>query len=431
MSRPAKLQVRLLPLAFAAAFACAGDSSEPDAEPGLSVAVEALAARAGDLPRVERVNGTVRAADQVEVRPELEARVVAVEVRSGDRVERGAVLVRLDDAALAEQLRQAEAAVRLAEAGGEAARAREAEAAARARRTRALAEQGLVSELDDETDAARLAAALAERVEAEARVEQARAAAAERRAALTRATVRSPVAGRVGRIDVRRGQLVDSGTLLAVVGGLDRLIVEFRLSESQLGRVEVGDRATIRAAGATIEGRVARISPFLAERSFSTVGEIDVAGGGFPPGTFVTVDLHAEGDAGQAVLVPAAALHEDADTASLGLWVVELGGRGPPGPELSRETYPVSRRPVGMLSEGGGLAAVSGLEPGEWVVVNGQHLLADATQNRASVRAADWDRILELQQLQREDVLAEFLAKQQRMTAAAGRAPRPGEPAER
>jgi hypothetical protein len=70
---------------------------------------------------------------------------------------------------------------------------------------------------------------------------------------------------------------------------------------------------------------------------------------------------------------------------------------------------------VKTIAEGAQIVGVGGVQPGEWVVVVGQHLLGRQQEGRsARARAIEWDRVLELQQLQREDLLRDFLERQQR-----------------
>jgi hypothetical protein len=72
---------------------------------------------------------------------------------------------------------------------------------------------------------------------------------------------------------------------------------------------------------------------------------------------------------------------------------------------------------------------VSGVQAGEWVVVVGQHLLSAQARTQAPVarvRAIAWERILELQGLQRQDLLRRFMEKQQRLAREAAPAARPG-----
>lgn len=335
-------------------------------------------------------------------------------VRSGEAVERGQALVHIEASGLREQAQQAEAALRLAEA-------ERAELTATVVRSRALAEQGLVSELLLETQEAQLEAA-------EARVDQARATLGERRVGVERAVVRAPVAGHVGRRDVEVGMLVDASTVLFVLGDLDDLLVEVPLTEAMLAQVRTGQRVEITspALETPIEGTLSRISPFLASESFSTTGEIDVdnRGGRLQPGMFVGVDIHY-GESETATLVPTSAVWQQPDSRVEGVFVVDLpADAAPPSGDAppSEQAYPVEFRPVDVVAEGSATIGVRDLEPGEWVVAVGQHLLARGETN-ARVRRTSWERILELQSLQREAVLQGFLERQQRLAAQRGTEP--------
>jgi HlyD family secretion protein len=403
--------------------AASGDEEQADLAP----AVEALPARRGTLPLEERLNGVVRADNQVAVRPEIEAPIVEVLVRNGEAVASGQPLVRLQNDTLREQLRQAEASVRLAEASARQARARVAEVDASARRIRELARQELVSALEAETQEARLTAARAGAAQAQAAVDEARATAEERRAALDRAVVRAPVAGRVGQRNAEVGMLAGADDVLFVLGDLRDLIVEVPLTEEMLQHVRTGQ--TVRISGPSLRGSplsatLSRISPFLEENSFSTVGEIDVDNSGkdgtdgrLHPGMFVTVDV-LYGQSAEATLVPASALWEDPRTGLRGVYVL----KGPPG-QTPGATTGVALRPVEVLAEGRGLAGVREIREGEWVVTVGQHLLAEDRAESARVRPTTWERVLQLQGLQREVLLQSFLDKQQRWARERGTEP--------
>jgi RND family efflux transporter MFP subunit len=349
-------------------------------------------------------------------------------VRSGDAVERGQPLVRLDDRTLRDQLRQAEANVRLAEASAKEARARVAELAAQVVRSRSLAAQELISDFDLETQEAQLLAGEAAAEQADARVEQSQAVVQERRTALERTVVRAPVSGRVGQRQAEVGMIADSGTVLFVIGDLDDLIVEVPLTEEMLGYLRVGQTVRIHSeklGGAPLTAALSRISPFLSSGSFSTVGEIDVrnTGGRLTPGMFVAVDA-MYGESEQATLVPTSAVWEDPRTGLRGVWVVmsmpvvalPTGDAG-----LPADVRPVELRQVEILAEGRFSVGVRGVEPDDWVVTVGQHLLRP--DEGARVRAVTWDQVLELQALQREDLLHRFLEKQQEVARETGAAP--------
>lgn len=435
----------MLLLAFLAGSlaGCGGEDTAPPED--LAPAVEALPARHGTLPLEERLNGVVKADNQIAVQAEIEAPVLEVLVRNGEAVRRGQPLVRLNGDTLRDQLRQAEASVRLAAAAAAGARARVAEVEAQVVRTRALAREELVSDLELETREAQLAAARASAAEEAARVEQARATVQERRTALDRTVIRAPVDGRVGQRNAEVGMLAGPGDVLFLLGDMGDLVVEIPLTEEMLGRIRPGQPVSIGSPSfpGAISATLSRVSPFLEEASFSTTGEIDVQQGDqgrLRPGMFVTVDV-LYGQSEQATLVPASALWEDPRTGIRGVFVVDAAGMaGPSGtsgiPETPRK---VELRPIEVLAEGRARIGVSGVEPGEWVVVVGQHLLsrdaggqggqggeksaAESAGITARVRATTWERVLGLQDLQREDLLQSFLDKQQRLARSRGAEP--------
>jgi RND family efflux transporter MFP subunit len=418
--------------ALAALLACGAQEPARDGEADAATpAVEAVEARSGTLPLEERLNGVVKAQNQVSVRAEIEAPVAEVYVRSGEAVERGQPLVRLRDDTPRDQLRQAEANVRLEEAAAKAARARVAELKAQTSRARELAAEALIARLELETLEAQLAAAEASAEQAAARIDQARATVEERRTALGRTIVRAPVSGRVGRRTAEVGMLADTATVLFEVGNLDHVRVEVPLTGEMLRHVREGQDVRISSPAigdGPIEARLSRVSPFLAENSFSTVGEIDVsnAEGRLRPGMFVDVSI-LYGQSETATLIPAGALWEDPRTGVRGVFVVawERPDRGSAAgePKLSAEPYDVAFRRVDLRAEGRDAAGVAGVEAGEWVVTVGQHLLRTDGSATARVRPTTWERVTALQSLQREDLLQSFLDEQQRQARTRGAVP--------
>jgi RND family efflux transporter MFP subunit len=374
----------------------------------------------------------------VAVRPEISGRIVDVLVRSGQSIEKGQPLVRLDATESRERLRQAEADVRLAEAAAAAARARVAELEALVERTRALAREELVAVQVLETQEAQLVALQASADEAAARVEQARATVEERRSALDKTVVRAPLAGRVGDRQAEVGMQVDPATVLFLAGDLRTLIVEVNLTETMLARgVEPGLPVVIETRGGSgepIRAELSRVSPFLAEQSFTALGEIDVENreGRLQPGMFTTVRILV-GQSRQATLVPVTALWEDPLSGQRGVFVVdETSGLETPAEATTdspEEIRAVSFRPVEVLAEGRGAAGVTGLDEDAWVVTVGQNLLADELNAAgrseqsppvARVRPVPWERVLALQDLHDDDLLEGFLAKQRIVAAALG-----------
>jgi RND family efflux transporter MFP subunit len=421
--------------AILSTFALMGCEAEPqslpvDQDDANLPLVEALQAQHGYLPLEERLSGIVRAQNQVTIRSEIEAPIVEVFVRSGEQVEKGQPLVRLQDTVLQQQRRQAEAAVRLAVAAAAEARARVDELAAQAARTEQLSEQGLVSDLDVEMQTARLEAARAVARQEEARVDQARATVEERRSAIDKTLVRAPVTGRVGRRNAEVGMLSDPNTALFILGNLNELTIEFPLTEGMLAYIEEGQTVRLSApvlGEETLLATLSRISPFLAEGSFSTVGEIDVRNpqDRLRPGMFVTVDV-LYGRSAEATLVPTTVVWEDPRTSRRGVFVVDFPDGLKPdrdNPESTDQARNVTFRPVEIVAEGRGRTGLRNLDPGEWVVTMGQHLLRTDEVARARIRPTTWERVLGLQSLQREDLLQQYLEEQQRWASERGALP--------
>lgn len=418
-------------LLLAAALAgCGGGEAAARAERGAGggppPAVEAVRAREGALPLRETLTGTVRADGQVAIYPQTSGVLTEVLAQDGDLVRAGQPLARIRAQTSRTQLAQARAGLDVAQAELRQARANVAELEAQFERTRVLAAERLVSAEALETQRAQLEAARASAARAEAQVGLARAGVAEREEALLQTTVRAPIAGRVGQRAAEVGMRVDGQTPLFTVGQLDRMRVRVPITQEMVGRIREGQRAEIRfdgAAGAPLEARVSRISPFLEAGSYTAQAEIDVSNpaGRLLPGMFVTVDV-LYGESEQATLVPTSALHERPDTGEEGVYVAPSSALnlavGADGVSALSAPTGFEFRSVSVLAEGDQSLGVAGVAPGEWVVVVGQHLLSEEARGgpvSARVRALGWDRILALQAMQRQDLLRQFMEKQQRI----------------
>jgi multidrug efflux pump subunit AcrA (membrane-fusion protein) len=244
----------------------------------------------------------------------------------------------------------------------------------------------------------------------------------------------------VGQRQAEIGMLARPDTLLFLLGNLDDLLVEIPLTQEILRSVRAG--AAVEISGPTlpddpIPARISRVSPFLEPGSLSTIAEIDLDNTGqrLSPGMYVVVDVEYERSEA-ATLLPLSALWEDPETEAVGVFVASglrqqppagiKEERGPAGPVPAQAT-PVSHRPVEVVARGREIAGVRGVAKGEWVVVVGQHLLARDGNRTARVRLARWERVLELQRRQREDLLETYLTKQREIAAGGKLEPPPSE----
>ncbi len=378
--------------------------------------VEALQARYGGLPLVERLSGTIRADNQVSLYPEFSGRVAAVHVQDGDSVRAGQVLVEIAADQVREQVRQAEAGLRIGEARLRQARARLAELEAQARRTQSLGARDLVSALELDTIAAQVESAAADVELAEAQLEQNAATLAEQRDLLAKAFVRSPIDGIVGQRNAEIGMQASTSTRLFTVGRLERVKVRVNLTDTMLRYLAAGQPARILLPTPEGEGRpllaeVSRISPFLNEVTRTTEAEIEIDNPDLKlrPGMFVPVDV-LYGQSRQATLVPTSALFTDPNSGLEGVFV--LAAPPPPATDATptglSDPVGVQFRPVAIIARGSMEVAVSDVAAGDWVVTLGQDLLSTG-RAQARVRTVTWEHVLTLQGLKREDLLETIL----------------------
>lgn len=386
--------------------------------------VEAVEARYGSLPLVERFSGNVRAENQVALYPEISGIIDQVFVQNGDLVQKGDKLVQLDTNILQQQLQQAEAGYKISNAELKQAKARFSEIQSEYCRIKQLEERDLTSQSQVEQIEGQLLSAEADVELAKARLDQSKSLVEQRREELGMAVIKAPITGTVGQRNAEIGMQVSSSTQLFLIGDLSKLTVEIVLTENMLNRIETGQTARIfvknrNGEEVAINAKLSRISPFLNEVTRSTEAEIDVDNqdGLLRPGMFVPVDI-LFGESEQATLIPVSALYTDPTTGNEGVYIatslgseiepVSDSSRNSNGPGAMTEPTQVEFKTINVLAEGRMELGVSGIESGQWVVTVGQDLLSEG-RTQARVRAMSWDRIFQLQNLQREDLLREIM----------------------
>lgn len=268
-------------------------------------------------------NGRVEVVNKEEITARANAMVQEVLVKEGDRVRAGQVLVKLDTAELARDLKREEANLAFEQANLAKARAsarpqevaqdrealKQAETAydnARTRysRNQALYKDGAVSKEALETAytdyitaetgyrsaqqrlSLRLAGETAENKRAaEAQVRQAEVAVNLAREQLARAEVKASMDGVVLSLGAEKGKYITVGASLAVVGDTARLQVKADVSESDGGRLAVGQPVKITAPALPEEefaGEVSRVGAAAVTKTKTNGEQTDVR---------VTVDI--------------------------------------------------------------------------------------------------------------------------------------------
>jgi HlyD family secretion protein len=386
-------------------------------------AVEAVEARLGSLPLEERLSGVVTASNQVDIYPRITAPISEVLVQDGDRVNQGDILVKLDDTQFREQLRQAEANLRITVAQQRQARAELNEVESQMRRQRILNERDLSSELEMERIQALLESAEANYELSVARVEQAQSSVDEQKELLSRTEIRAPINGTVGQRTAEPGMQVNTGSQLITIGDLSKSKVTVNLTERMMRYIERGQTVRIfsdNLGDTVITAEVSRISPFLGAGSFSTTAEIDVENQNLQllPGMFVNVDI-LYGESENATIIPLSSIYRDTRTGESGVYVASNFGvesellEDPDnlGNEFANLSNPVNVefRSINVVARGRETAGVEGINPGEWIVTVGQNLLARDDRGTARIRPVSWNQILTMQRMRPQDLLMEIM----------------------
>ena len=412
-------------------ISCGGDQNQEQGMGGMPQntvipAVEAVQARYGSLPLVERFSGNVRSENQVPLFSQISAKVQAVYVENGDYVEKGQALIKLEDEQFRQQLIQAEAGLNINNARLKQAEANLARLQSQYNRTKQLADKELSSDMELEQLQSQLTSAEADVELAEAQVAQSESLVEERKETLSRTIIKAPISGTIGQRNAQVGMQVNNSTQLFLIGDLTKLRVEIVLTESMLNRISIGQTAHILVEDyqgniQNIEAKLSRISPFLNEVTRSTEAEIDVdnKNGWLKPGMFVPVDINF-GESEQATLIPVSALYTDPTSGTEGVFIASsMGSEIQPADENSdsesglsalTEPTPVQFKPINVIARGRMEVGVGGLESGQWIVTLGQDLLSEGRE-QARIRTVTWDKVISLQLMQREDLLKQALQR--------------------
>ncbi len=214
--------------------------------PAQAVGVEAAKVSVGTARQTVLAVGTFRSNESVMVRPELASRVIGFNFDEGQKVAKGQVLVRLDAALDEAQLAQAEAALALSKANYE----------------RAISLVQRQAGTEKAVDEARAAL---RRDEAAVQLAKAR---------VEKYTLVAPFDGVVGLRRVSVGSYLVAGADVVNLEQIDPLKVDFRIPESFLPAVRVGQPIAVTVdafAGREFAGKVYAIDPLVDEAGRSIV----------------------------------------------------------------------------------------------------------------------------------------------------------------
>jgi HlyD family secretion protein len=266
-----------------------------------------------DLMRSVVATGKIEPTTKVEIKSKASGIIQKLPVNVGDIVHQGQSICELDQNDLLPKVRQARAALSMAQAALKGAQAdyerNKVEAAGPdipflkqdAERALRMLHDGIVAQntKDDaeknyelainrqQQSIVNLGSAKASIAKAEAQIEQSQAALAQTEEDLRNATIFSPIDGVVLSRDREVGDAVSSilvmgsgATLVMTVGDLREVYVKGKVDESDIGKVYLGQPARIKVESfkdQNFPGKVTKISPLGVEKDNVTTFEVRVS----------------------------------------------------------------------------------------------------------------------------------------------------------
>lgn len=231
------------------------------------------------------VTGSLQAERRADLRAEVGSVVLRVLKDNGERVRRGELLIKLDDATIRDSLASAEESERAA--------LRSLEGAERQyQRLKSLQAQGMTSQQALEDSEVRRNLANSERVAAQARV-------AAARQQLERTEVRAPFDGVVSARKVSAGDTAGLGKELVQVIDPSSVRFDAFVAAEQVAGLQVGQTVTVRVQGreaTPLQGRVRRIDAVAQPLTRQVAVIVDLpASAGLIPGLYAEGVVAAQG----------------------------------------------------------------------------------------------------------------------------------------
>lgn len=347
-----------------------------------AVLVETATAQKGPFAVQGDYAGEFVADRSAEVAFEVSGRIVELDYDIGDRVEKGDVLAKLDRTTYLQRVREARAAVEMAEAS-----VGEAEVAAEnlekdLKRKRPLLDKQLIAEREVENLEAQLRGATQKIAVAKATLDQNKARLQTARENLRNTEVRAPFDAKIAARHVDLGTYVSPSQPVFRLVSDDAIYLRVNVPEQDSGNVVLGKPVGVRIGalgGEAIDGKVARIAPAIDPKTRMLRVDVELVPTDQPsdksqqaeatervrPGMYAQVQIEL-GSRDEAVTVPKQALLEERGGAPY-VWTAEGG-------EAQKKELLIGLRGREQVE------VVEGLEGGEAIVLRGFEKLQPGTK---------------------------------------------------
>lgn len=308
---------------------CAGEEASAPVYESVQAEIRSIEVSVGSA-------GVVEPLATVEVKSKASGEILELLVETGDIVEAGALLVRIDPRTVRNRLAQAAAELK-------AAQSRNVIAKSQMLRAESLVKKGTFTQTDYEQAVLELANAEAQVVSSQVNVENARIAVDD-------TEIRAPVKGTVIDKPVERGQVISSptqdvggGTLLLKMADLSAVQIRALIDETDIGKVRPGMPANVTVAAypnQPFTGEVIKIEPLaIVEQNvtmFAVLISLQNPQGLLMPGMNAEIDVSIARRT-DVLTVPVMALRTERDIATtasiIGISEAELRAKLQPAGE--------------------------------------------------------------------------------------------------
>ncbi len=307
------------------------------AAPPQRIGVSAATAQRISWSSQLQATASLKAVQGVMLTPQLAGMVTGIHFHSGDAVEKGQLLVQLNDATQRAQLANDEAALQLVKI--------------KLAQQRTLYKRHNTSQLNFQN--------------AQTDYSQAQAALSSDRATIAKLQIRAPFAGHLGLRRVSLGQYVDTTMPVVDLQQWNPIYAEFQIPQQDLSKLKNGQKVALSVAGlagrdfaGTLTAIGAQVQP--GTRNVEVQATFDNPDGVLRPGMYGEITVETS-QSRQVLTVPEAAITYN--TYGSYVYVIEQGAQG-----LSAQQRIVQTGE----SRGGKTVVMGGLKAGERVVSAGQ-----------------------------------------------------------
>ena len=258
-------------------------ASVPQSNAQRPVSVEATVIQASTLLDRIEITGTLRANEAVELRSETAGKITGIYFQEGERVRKGALLVKINDSELQAELRKAQYRLVLAEN--------------REKREKQILDNGGISLEEYEATLNEVNVLRADVDLIQAQIEKTK--------------VRAPFNGTIGLRQISEGSYLTTASVIASIQDVDRVKVDFSIPERYAQRVRPGDEIVFSVEGiAEVQrGVVYAVEPEIDAntRTLLIRARCPNPDRALLPGAFADIDLIFE-EINDALTVPAIAI---------------------------------------------------------------------------------------------------------------------------